>query len=328
MSEKTLVIKELINSYNKSVSLLSVQLAVKIANIQKYNSMNLRTKQLLIQLLNKQYNNIIMELKKKLYIDIQNANLLPNVIKRMTKKALLIGLNYVNTNNELYGCINDIYNIKKLLQDLFIYEDIETLTDNTTKLTKQTIIEKFTNLLKNSTINDNLFFAFSGHGTYERDLNNDEIDGRDEAIVTNNGVVILDDELNQIIKTYLKPGVKLFALFDCCFSGTILDLKYNVDKLDNVIVNNNSSDTLGEVIMISGCTDNQYSADAFFNNKASGAMTYAFITTVNNLGKSITFKNLLQNMRTLLSNNGFDQIPQLSSGTPINISTKTLNTVI
>ena len=30
----------------------------------------------------------------------------------MTKKALLIGINYKNTENELNGCINDIQNIK------------------------------------------------------------------------------------------------------------------------------------------------------------------------------------------------------------------------
>ena len=34
------------------------------------------------------------------------------------KKALLIGINYVGTNSELNGCINDIYSMKNYLEKI------------------------------------------------------------------------------------------------------------------------------------------------------------------------------------------------------------------
>ena len=41
--------------------------------------------------------------------------------------------------------------------------------------------------------------------------------------------------------------------------------------------NSNNIDTLGDVFMISGCTDLQTSADSVFNNKANGAMTWSLL---------------------------------------------------
>jgi hypothetical protein len=51
----------------------------------------------------------------------------------------------------------------------------------------------------------------------------------------------------------------------------------------------------------------------------SGAMTFSFLKTIQYLGTNISLKKLLQNMRTILSQNGYSQVPQLSSGTSINI---------
>ena len=121
------------------------------------------------------------------------------------------------------------------------------LTDDTNKKpNKQNIIYTLTNLLVNSISGDSLFFLFSGHGTCTSDLNRDELDGQDELIVPidarNIRSCILDDELNLIIKNNLKPGVKLFALFDSCFSGTILDLKYNY--LEPSLTINSNDETL------------------------------------------------------------------------------------
>ena len=75
--------------------------------------------------------------------------------------------------------------------------------------------------------------------------------------------------------------------------------------------------------MISGCKDEQTSADALvtYNGKKtfSGAMTFSFLETINKLGINITIKELLVNMRKILLDNGYDQIPQLSSGKSIKI---------
>jgi len=181
-------------------------------------------------------------------------------------------------------------------------------------------------LLVNSNKGDSLFFLYSGHGTCTIDLNGDELDGQDEMIVPLDFSVISDDLLNQIIMSNLKEGVKLFMMFDSCFSGTVVDLKYNYmgsDNSNNTTINPNSSETISQVIMISGCKDNQTSADVVvnFNNNIinSGAMTFSFLKSIQDLGTNISLKTLLVNMRNILSQNGYSQIPQLSSGTKIDI---------
>jgi hypothetical protein len=216
-----------------------------------------------------------------------------------------------------------------LLQEKYGFNNFVSLTDDTPyKPTKKNIIYALTTLLKNSISGDSLFFLYSGHGTCTTDLNNDELDGQDELIVpinaTSINTCISDDELNNIIKNNLKPGVTLFALFDSCFSGTVLDLKYNLDSSDTVIVNPSNQDTSGQVFMISGCTDQQTSADAFIGGKSTGAMTFAFIQTINQYGTSITLKQLVTNMRQLLSDSGFEQIPQLAWGSVLDIDTHIL----
>ena len=123
---------------------------------------------------------------------------------------------------------------------------------------------------------------------------------------------------------HLKKGVMLFALFDCCFSGTVLDLKYQyLDSLENdtFTTDNNDTETKSNVIMISGCNDKQTSADAFINNKYQGAMTWAFLNTLNQKSSSnLSWKNLLIDMRDKLKQSEFTQLPQLSSGCLIDIN--------
>jgi hypothetical protein len=283
---------------------------------------------------NTTYNN----LRIKLNSDIANINSLTSIPGSRTRNAdkflLSVGINYRNTSNQLYGCINDANNIKTFLSEKYGFTNSILLTDDTNKKpTKQNIINEFTNLLVNSISGDSLFFFYSGHGTNTTDLNRDEIDGQDELIVPIDAVsiqtCIIDDQFNSIIRTNLKPGVKLFAMFDACFSGTMLDLKYNYidsQNLDRLTVNPNVSDTISQVIMISGCADNQTSEDALVSygttQTNAGAMTFAFLNTVQQTTSPITFKTLLQNMRTLLRDNRFTQIPQLSSGILTDINTQ------
>jgi hypothetical protein len=326
-------IAEATNAFNSAVNILKANLnsAISYVNSTRINS---KLKVYYINLYISNYNISLTKLKTKLTNNIKTITSLVSIPgkKQGIKTALLIGINYTNTAKELYGCINDATNIKSLLESKYGYKNITILTDETNKKpTKQNIITELTNMLASSVSGDTLFFAYSGHGTCTTDLNKDEIDGQDELIVpidaTSFQSCILDDELNSIIKTNLKPGVKLFALFDSCFSGTVLDLKYNyIDSTNfgNITINPNVSETSGQVLMISGCTDKQTSTDTVITNGETyincGAMTFAFLDTIGQ-NKSISLKNFVQNMRTLLKNNGYSQIPQLSSGTNINIDT-------
>ena len=163
-------------------------------------------------------------------------------------------------------------------------------------------------------------FFYSGHGSYTLDRNNDEQDGYDELIIPCDFKGIIDDELKSIIQTNLKENVTLVGLFDSCFSGTVLDLKYQyLDSLnyDKYTENSKQLETKGNVLMISGCTDNQTSADAFFNGKPNGALTWSFLETLNqnkNKSTKCKWRDLVKTMRDLLKKSKFSQIPQLSSG--------------
>jgi hypothetical protein len=326
-------------AFNSSVNLLKRNLNSSISYILSTRISN-RLKSYYISVYISNYNKSINKLFARLSAEIKAINALMSVPGKLqtTKSALTIGINYKNTQNELYGCINDAINIKKLLETKYGFKNITMMTDDTTlKPTKQNIINELTKILANAVAGDSIVVSYSGHGSYTTDLNinKEELDGYDELIVpidfTTLASCIVDDELKKIIDTNLKAGVKVFILLDCCNSGTALDLKYNYldsDNYNSPTVNPNAVETAGQIIMISGCTDSQTSADAAINDgtyTTSGAMTYAFLETIkNNKDSSITLKNMLQNMRTLLKNKNFTQIPQLSSGRSINIDTALL----
>jgi uncharacterized caspase-like protein len=241
----------------------------------------------------------------------------PVVTRAPQKTALLVGINYVGSPYQLQGCINDVVNMQAFLVSKYKYNNTTLITDNRhIKPTRTNILNAFTKLLSNAQAGDTLFFHFSGHGTQTADVNRDELEGYDEAIVSSDLRLIVDDELNTIIRTYLKSGVTLYAVFDSCHSGTVLDLKYNYLDTTNGLkttVNSKNYETLANVIMFSGCADNQTSADAYINKKFCGAMTYSLLNALNSNSKP-TLQSLLQNMRTYLKNNRYSQVPQLSCG--------------
>jgi hypothetical protein len=70
--------------------------------------------------------------------------------------------------------------------------------------------------------------------------------------------------------------------------------------------------------MISGCTDKQTSADAVFNNKPNGAMTWSLLESLKQ-NQNVNWRELVKSMRSLLKTSQFTQIPQFSSGSFVNI---------
>ena len=261
----------------------------------------------------------------------QNITLV--ITPKTNKKALCIGINYIGSPYELNGCINDVNNIKSKLMSNYGFNetDILIVTDDPTtskiKPTKTNMLNEIKNLLVNAKSDDLLFLSFSGHGSQTTDLNRDEKDGLDEMILSADLQSITDDSLNSLIRTSIpasSTNVSLLVLFDSCHSGTMLDLKYQyLDTLNNnnVTLNEKNEDTICNVVMISGCLDSQTSMDAYINKKSQGAMTWSFLESLNTK-PTITWKELIQSMRTLLSESKYEQIPQLSSGKLLNLDAK------
>ena len=319
-------VSELNTEYSVNLSVLNSTLNSSIKNIQSDRRLPSQIKQARINRLISKYFSNVNALKIKLNNDILSVN--NYTPKKVTfaknKKALLVGINYTGTQNELFGCINDVNSVKERINNEG-FTTINTLTDITVKKpTRQNILDEFKKLLVNSESGDLLFFLYSGHGSYVLDKNGDEKDGYDELLVSCDLQGITDDDFKILILQYLKKDVTLFAMFDCCHSGTILDLKYQfLDSLnyDKYTENDKNIETLGNVYMISGCTDKQTSADAFINNKSQGAMTWSLLESLKT-SQPKTWRELVKSMRGLLKTSEYEQIPQFSSGTFVDIDSK------
>ncbi|KAH6598426.1 hypothetical protein BASA61_002857 [Batrachochytrium salamandrivorans] len=151
------------------------------------------------------------------------------------KKALLVGIVYRGSEKVLEGCINDTTIMKKFLVQKFNFNpaDIrvlsEDMADTSLHPTRANIIAGFNWLVAGTQPGDSLVFQYSGHGGQISDLDGDESDGLDELIFPldhKDAGVIIDDEMNRFLVRNLPRGVRLTAIFDCCHSGSALDLPF------------------------------------------------------------------------------------------------------
>lgn len=241
----------------------------------------------------------------------------------MSKVALLVGINYRGTSSELNGCINDVNSAKEfILTQGYEEKDIIVLTDDTIlKPTRRNIMRKLMKLILSDA--KNIYFHYSGHGTHIRDRNGDEKDGQDECLYPIDGKLIVDDELNGMLQS-LKEDQSLFAVLDCCHSGTGMDLCYNLfeqvstKKLMMVKDGKSPKETKGQVVMISGCQDQQTSADAYISNKYQGALTAMYLKNMKSGIK--TYEELISLIRKDLEQGRYEQIPVLTSGKPLKLN--------
>jgi hypothetical protein len=236
----------------------------------------------------------------------------------MSKKAVLIGINYIRTGIELYGCINDMLQVQNVLIYVYGYkpENIVFLRDDdpSNMPTRNNIIGKLKDLVASKP--SEYMICYSGHGTNYKDMNSDEKDGIDEYIVpcdVRSAGCIVDDELNIVLRGLFKtPGL---ALFDCCRSGTVLDLQYEG-------VSSELSTERG-LICISGCMDSELASETVdaVTQLPQGAMTSAFLKVLREKGYNIPINTIWNELLKVLKEQGFSQRPYLTSSVPVNVST-------
>lgn len=241
------------------------------------------------------------------------------------KFALLIGSNYLNTPDaRLYGCINDIINIKNMLIDAYDYNgsNMIVLRDDKKNMlpTRSNIITNLTNVINESANYEELWIHYSGHGSRIIDINNDETDGYDEAIIPSDFKtegIIVDDDFFDIIKN---SKCRTIIVMDCCNSGSICDLQWtfenNETTFDKFVNPSREIIQNPNIFLISGCKDDQYSNDIYDteNNESCGALTSTFIKCLRNSKHNIGLFTLYDNICNELINTGYlNQLPILSS---------------
>jgi hypothetical protein len=243
----------------------------------------------------------------------------------LMKKAICIGINnYPGTSNDLQGCVNDANDWSALLNDI----GFETSLMLDSQATRQNVKAALSNLIASAGEGDVIVFTYSGHGTQVVDLSGDEGDSYDEAIYVYDGT-ILDDDLRTIINK-INPKSTLVVISDSCFSGSVTRLIPENSKPRFMPVETISAlravrqrFLLPEMnmpeILISGCSDSEYSYDAQINGRYNGAMS-ALALSVIKQNQRLTYNEFYAGLRKLLPSSEYPQTPQLE-GTDINKNT-------
>ena len=253
-------------------------------------------------------------------------------------KALIVGINYTGTSSELRGCVSDAVNIRRLLieQKKVADRDILFLCDDgkCPAPTRANILRAWEWLLTTLPAADfstfttsranpkvttgyKLYFTYSGHGTQIRDLNRDETDRKDEALVPldylRNGC-ISDDVIRSYVNR-LPSGSSLFGLIDACHSATSFDLAWQLEpgrwplRRETYEKQERYVDTVGDIVVLSGSKDSGTSADL---GVQGGALTIAFLNLARKpLPPSDVF---LESIRRDVRRLGTTQVPCLTSG--------------
>lgn len=230
----------------------------------------------------------------------------------MVRKALLIGLNYKDSRCPLDGCWNDVTNASKVISERGY--QVRVITDESSKVTRQTIIDAIRSLVEGAKYGDWFYFHFSGHGGQIPDENHEELDGKDETIYDSNLETISDDVLFEELVTPLPEGTSLTSVLDCCHSGTGLDLPYIYMAGGTVVANRKKVRCNAK--LLSACADPQTAADTSFSSMPQGAMTRYFLDALSEGGSGLTWKGLITRIRISMTKGRFSQYPQLSYSVP------------
>src|SRR5262249_2676319 len=206
----------------------------------------------------------------------------------------------------------------------------------TKKATRNAVLAGIAKAAKTLGSGDIFFLTYSGHGGQLPDLNHDEDDGLDETWCLYDGELV-DDEIFMALDAF-KTGVRVLVLSDSCHSGSVLrdallasslasdsTVTYramppevaqrtylgNQKFYDKLLKNKKSAKAMDNVkaaaTLISGCQDNQLSADGAFNGRFTGVLK-----TVWNGGKFSG--NYAQFHQAILRKVPPDQTPNLFKG--------------
>ena len=216
--------------------------------------------------------------------------------------AITIGLNsvdpkhYQGWSGNLNACEADAMDMTEIAKS----QKFRVKTVLTRAATRKIITGELSKAARALKPNDIFMLSYSGHGGQLPDINSDESDAMDETWCLYDGELV-DDELYAMLGKFRK-GVRVLVFSDSCHSGTVVKMAYyqgtmqarnssissqqtryrfmpsdvalrtyrhNKTFYDSILKNPKLRGTdakiKASVLLISGCQDNQYSADGDFN---------------------------------------------------------------
>lgn len=263
--------------------------------------------------------------------------------------AVLVGINNYKSA-PLRGCVNDVIIMRDILVKKYGVpaSSIRLLLDD--RATKANIEERLTWLAKNDADNKLFYYSGHGAQipvqTYADNIK--EVDGMNELLCPSDfnwrGNYILDNKIDSILSK-MKEGKHMTMVIDSCHSGTIdrhmdvggtgnisktiptpLDILSRVDDVTlssrfidlEDMFKEESPKTLKSVekyskhnvSILTGCREDQTSADAYFTGRFQGALSY-FMQKALLKNKNISLNDLRCECALQLNKNSFTQVPQL-----------------
>lgn len=244
------------------------------------------------------------------------------------KRAFMVGISHYDTAltgyqwNNING-VEDINLLEPILKKQGFY--ITTLLDE--EATYQNITNQLSNFISQTKKSDIVYLHFSTHGQPVEDLNGDELDGWDEAIVPIDAYKIykkgiyegkkhlVDDQLNVYIKklrTKIGPNGFLYVVIDACHAGTSsrandetirgtkVGFTYNkkvfkpsAQKKSHYRLD--ASAKMAHVMYLEACRPDQVNMEIKVKDKRYGPLSY-------NIAQALQLKPLSANANEFLSN--------------------------
>lgn len=274
--------------------------------------------------------------RERLYIIIAIVMLVIPV-SAQRKRAFMVGISHYDTAltgyqwNNING-MEDVNLLSPILKIQGFY--LTTLLDE--QATYDNITRQLTTFVNKTKKGDIVYLHFSSHGQPVEDINGDEEDGWDEAIVPidayklyKKGIYegkkhLIDDQLNKYIKKLrekIGPSGFLYVIIDACHAGTssranddtVRGTKIGFTANNKVFKPSTSkkshykveaSTKLANVLFVEACRADQVNTEIKVGNKSYGPLSYNIAQTLKQKPLSINANEFLTNLKASIMNGG------------------------
>ena len=253
------------------------------------------------------------------------------------KRAFMVGISHYDTAltgyqwNNING-VEDINLLSPILKKQGFY--LTTLLDE--QATYKAITSQLTTFVNQTKKGDIVYLHFSAHGQPIEDINGDEEDGWDEAIVPidayklyKKGVYegknhLLDDQLNTIVKKLrlkIGPTGFLYVVIDACHAGTSSRahdetvrgtkvgftfnnkvFKPSTQKKSHYKID--SSNKMSNVMFLEACRPNQVNMEIKVKDKRYGPLSYNISQALATSPLSAKANEFLDNIKLSIMKDG------------------------
>ena len=253
------------------------------------------------------------------------------------KRAFLVGISHYDTalTGYQWNNINGVEDVN-LLSPIFKKQGFQTTVMLDEQATYDNITRQLSTFIKTTKKGDIVYMHFSTHGQPVEDLNGDEGDGWDEAIVPIDAYKmykkgnyegkkhLLDDQLNVYVKRLReKIGTKgfLYVVIDACHAGTSsrandeavrgtkVGFTYNnkvfkpsLQKKSHYKIEANPQ--LSNVLFIEACRPDQVNTEIKVGDKRYGPLSYNIAQAITTNTLSVNADEFLKSLKSSIMNGG------------------------